>query len=143
MQNTPIPLILSSPQPTLALPYSSAVLQGFLDLADFSIVASRILLDPKPHALARYELVNQNLTYDGAAEVITNAAREAGVLKEGEVKCTKGPREGFVEIMKGIGFVRDEYGVKLIEEMCDYYDRQLSPPAFPFSCLSARTGYVC
>jgi uncharacterized protein YbjT (DUF2867 family) len=115
MENIPLPTVLSSG--TLSCPYTPDVLQGFLSLQDCAAVAARALLDPSPHAFARYELVGENRTLTDVAKLVSQRAGK-------EIKVEVIPREKAVKKFaeeKGMGTLteRDNF-----ERMLFYYDKR-------------------
>ena len=87
--------------------------QGFLDLNDLAEVAVKIILDPAPHNLARYELSAQNCTLeDVARELSTHVGKSITVEK--------------VSTEKALAHVKvsTSYGVESVDRMLYYYDKR-------------------
>lgn len=113
MQNISIPQAVESG--SLALPYSTDVLQGFLDLPDLAQIAATILLSQSPsdHYFARYELTGSNTTYEEVVRVISKISGK-------EVKCTKVEKS---ELAKERGR-KDEWLDETMKMMFEYYDER-------------------
>ena len=114
MQNVSFEHVVTTSKIPIA--YSSSVVHGFVDLADFATVARSIILAPNRHNLARYELVGENISYDGVARVVARVCRK-------DIQCDVLPAKEFVARMKASGEVRSEYAEDAIERLMLYYDR--------------------
>lgn len=98
--------------------YNPKTLQGFLDLEDLATVARVVLLDPNPHACARYELVGQNASLEDVAATI------ARVAEASDVRCVQIPRSDVVA--KGTVPAKPDgaYAVDALDRMLFYYDKR-------------------
>lgn len=71
MQNVNLERILSTG--ILPAAYSSKTLQGYLDLQGLAEITRFVILDPKRHNRARYDLVGENATFEDVAREISSA----------------------------------------------------------------------
>ena len=79
MQNVNLERILSTG--ILPAAYSSKTLQGYLDLQGLAEITRLVILDPKRHNRARYDLVGENATFEDVAREISSAVGE-GVTQD-------------------------------------------------------------
>ena len=115
MQNLSLSTALSAGE--LTCPYTPTVLQGFLDLEDFAVVARIVLLNPAAHTYARYELVGQNCALQDVARQLSKATGK-------EIACMQPPRDMAVEKFvkeKGLTAFVEKDG---FERMLFYYDKR-------------------
>ena len=111
MQNIPLEQAISTL--TLSAPYTSTVLQGFLDLNDLAEIARLVIEDPEPHNRARYELVGENCT-------LAEVAQKIAAFTGREVACKQVDRaELFTHIR-----VQSGYEKEALSRMLFYYDRR-------------------
>jgi uncharacterized protein YbjT (DUF2867 family) len=97
--------------------YSTSVLQGFLSLDDLAEIAVKVITDPTQHALARYELVGENVSHDEVAVIISEQLGKS-------VKPVLVPREQAVEgyaKRKGLASLSEKDD---LERMLFYYDKR-------------------
>lgn len=63
----------------IPIAYSSFIVQGFVDHSDLAILARNIIMAPTRHNLTRYELVVQDMSYDGIAGLIAKVWTSSAV----------------------------------------------------------------
>jgi len=114
MQNVSLSHVLRTGK--LPLGYADAVVQGFLDLRDFSLVLRNIILDPKRHNLATYELVSENLSYTEVAAILQETMRR-------NVECDVIPLKRYIEMMKEGKVIQSEYAEDAMERIMLYHNR--------------------
>lgn len=111
MQNMPLEQIISTQ--TLSAPYTSTVLQGFLDLNDLAEIARLVIEDPETHNRARYELVGENCTLADVAQKVSSFIGK-------EVNCKQAPRSEMVSRIRA----ESDYAKEALDRMLYYYDRR-------------------
>jgi len=114
MQNITLQYTLKSGR--IPIGFSPTVEQGFVDLEDVADIARAIALDPLPHKFARYELVGENITYEGIAHTISEVARK-------EVRCEELTPTEFVARAKASGEVKNEHEEDSLAHLLLYYNR--------------------
>lgn len=107
MQNVDLLKVVSTNQ--LPLAYSHFTLQGFIDLHDLATVSRKILLNPKIHNRARYELVGQNCTHEEVAQEIANAA------DQDDIECIRLSRD----VLAG-----SNYEIEAMKSVLAFYERR-------------------
>jgi hypothetical protein len=114
MQNVTLSHVLRTGK--LPLGYSHSVVQGFIDLRDFCHVLRNIILDPRPHNLATYELLSENMSYTEVAKILQELMRR-------DVQCEVIPLKRYIEMMKGSKVIQSEYAEDAMEGIMVYHDR--------------------
>jgi len=114
MQNVDISIVVKSG--IIPLGFSPFLEHSFVDITDLAQIARLIILDPKTHNMARYELVAQNLSYHDVARVVAKGAAK-------DVQCEILAPKDFVKHMTGSPYVRSEHAEDAIMRMIVYYDR--------------------
>jgi type II secretory pathway component GspD/PulD (secretin) len=114
MQNVALKNALSTGH--IPIGFSSTIPHGFLDLVDFNAVVRTIMMKPKDHNGARYELVAQNISYDEIAEIISKASGK-------QVQCKIFSAKEFVDKMNVAGEVQNEFAEDILERLMLYYNR--------------------
>ncbi|KIJ34271.1 hypothetical protein M422DRAFT_782910 [Sphaerobolus stellatus SS14] len=100
----------------LPIGFSSTIEHGFLDMLDLITVILKIISNPSAHAMARYELVAENICYEKIAGVL-------GDVLGREVKCNVMPAKQFLARMNDLGEIKSEYAEDAILRLMQYYDR--------------------
>ncbi|KIJ27595.1 hypothetical protein M422DRAFT_37663 [Sphaerobolus stellatus SS14] len=114
MQNVDLSVAVRSG--VIPLGFSAYVEHSFIDMTDLAHIARMIILDPKKHNQARYELVSQSITYHEVARIIAKVAAR-------DIQCEVLSPKAFVEHMMGSPYVRSEHSEDAIMRMMVYYDR--------------------
>jgi nucleoside-diphosphate-sugar epimerase len=115
MENIPIPKVLSDAK--LPCMYTPTVLQGFLALDDIAEVAVKVILNPREHAFARYELVGENRTLEEVATLMSEALGK-------KVEAFVTPRHEAVEKFSKEKGITTLNGKDNFERMLFYYDKR-------------------
>lgn len=114
MQNVSLSHVLRTGK--LPLGYAHSVVQGFLDLRDFSLVLRNIILDPEQHNMASYELVSENMSYTEVAYILQETMRR-------DVVCDVIPLKRYIEMMKEGNVIQSEYAEDAMERIMIYHNR--------------------
>lgn len=99
--------------------YNAGTLQGFLDLEDLAAVARLILLDPASHNRARYELIGENISLEGVAQLLAKATGKS-------ITCELLDREQYhANVTKNFkGTPEADNWIERSGRMLYYYDRR-------------------
>lgn len=100
----------------IPLGFSPFVEHSFIDVTDLAQIARLVILDPKQHNLARYELVAQNISYHDIAKLVAKAATK-------DIQCEILSQKDFIKHMTGSPYVRNEHAEDSVMRMMVYYDR--------------------
>ncbi|KZT42186.1 NAD(P)-binding protein [Sistotremastrum suecicum HHB10207 ss-3] len=116
IQNVALPPVQSSG--VLPLAWNPAIETGFIDLEDLADIGVKVLTDPASHQFASYELLGENISYDGVAKILSEAYGK-------DIKCVKvAPEEALVKAKEnGIVPPGSEYSEDAVIRMWAYYDR--------------------
>ncbi|KZT05929.1 NAD(P)-binding protein [Laetiporus sulphureus 93-53] len=96
------------------------ILEGYLDLEDLAAVARIVLLDPKTHNRARYELCGQNCSY-------ADIAHEASAQLGRPIECEQVPREQIIAQGIKTSMLRGDYAIDAADRMLYYYEKRGIP----------------
>jgi len=114
MQNIDLDSVLRTSK--IPLGFSAQVAHGFVDLIDVAAVVRKILLNPKDHSMARYELVAENISYDKIANLISEVSRR-------QISCDLMAPKDYLATMNSENNIRSEYTEDCVIRILLYYDR--------------------
>jgi len=114
MQNIDLDSVIRTSK--IPLGFSSELAHGFVDLIDVAAVVRKVILNPREHNMARYELVAENISYDMIAGLISEVLRR-------QITCDPMTPKDYLSIMNTENNIRNEYTEDCVIRLLLYYDR--------------------